>query len=324
MDCDGFCVPSDLAISDGNLQRVARTADAGLGDSGPWQSPVAGPDAGPEAGREVGSDTRGDAAEKGRDSNPSRDAGPEISVVGDARPAIDAHTAHDERPGYSDTNLDSASAVPTPVQLVVTPASSTIQAQVGYVSDVEIILQNQGATEIGQLAFTLSSTTDEYAIAYSSCTGSLAPQAQCSLHITFAPKKTGESRAVLAIAVAGNSPIQVKTTLEGTAHPISPGFIGPSDLGTAVAGSSCGPITYAVAGTGGLGIEITTSDPRFVISNNTCSTVYGNPDTCTFDITFKSNPTDAPVVYSAMLKLAVAGNVYTLSSRIVATVIPAS
>jgi Right handed beta helix region/Cep192 domain 4/HYDIN/CFA65/VesB-like, Ig-like domain/Abnormal spindle-like microcephaly-assoc'd, ASPM-SPD-2-Hydin len=166
------------------------------------------------------------------------------------------------------------------------PLSLNFSAQLlGNTSSVQAVsLQNSGNAALN---ITSIYASGDFA-ASNNCGTSLAPNAACSISVTFTPTAAGtRSGAVFVIDDAAGSPQQVTLSgtgtlpLSATLSPTSLSF-GDQLVGTA---SAARQVTLQNTGSGPLTISGITASGDFVQSNN-CGTTLGTGASCTINVTF--------------------------------------
>ena len=167
------------------------------------------------------------------------------------------------------------------------PGSLTFSTAVNTTATAQVItVTNSGTAPL--TGPTASITGSSFNISATTCTGSLAVNATCTVSVTFSPLSATTVTATLSLADnAGNSPQTVSLSGTGTAPSAS---AGPSSLtfsSTAVGSTAAAQIvTLNNSGSAALAITSATTSAQFAISANTCGASLPANSTCTYSVTF--------------------------------------
>ena len=143
-------------------------------------------------------------------------------------------------------------------------------------------VRNAGRRSSGSVAVSLFGTkAASFHIAAKTCASSLAPNATCTVDVTFAPSSTGLVKAGLKVKPSANYSTGATASLAGTgvipANPAQLAVTSVPDFGSIPAGTATSPQSVTVSNTGGQPsgpITITITGPGFedfVLSDNACA-----------------------------------------------------
>jgi hypothetical protein len=165
---------------------------------------------------------------------------------------------------------------------------------------------NTGNTATTVSSVALSSTAD-FAISANTCTALLAPNATCSIGVTFTPSSAIALTATLTVTNAAN--VAASVSLTGTGVVPSASLTGTAAFGNQQLGTTSTVHAFTFTNTGTATVygpfSVTTASVSgtnaadFVIGTNNCTTLQLN-GTCTVNVTFKPS---APGTRTAILTL---------------------
>jgi archaellum component FlaF (FlaF/FlaG flagellin family) len=170
----------------------------------------------------------------------------------------------------------------------VAPSSFTFASQaVNTVSSSQSVT----VTNTGSVTLTITSiTASQNFTQQNNCTAPLAPNAACTIQVSFAPTTTGALNGVLT--VFGNLPSgQVTASLSGTGLPAGNIVLNPTsmDFGNSLIGTLTAAQNLTISNTGGVSVNLQTPKITgdFQINANTCGTSLAPNTGCTLSIIFK-------------------------------------
>ena len=156
----------------------------------------------------------------------------------------------------------------------------------GSTGPISVVVTNPSNSTTGVLTTTVSSA--EFVVASDACDGAaLAPNANCTIEVSFAPTTVGAKAATLSISAGANNASSV--ALSGESLPEFTLAPDAHDFGAISVGGSSTQ-SFGVTNTEGSGetarsYTMTSDSPEFVIGANTC-TIEQPGDICDFDVTF--------------------------------------
>jgi hypothetical protein len=209
---------------------------------------------------------------------------------------------------------DTAAGVPT-TTLALSGTGQTFSAtltgttgfgnrQVGTTSPAtSFTYRNTGNAATTVSSVTLSSTVN-YAIASNTCTASLAPNATCTIGVTFTPSTASAANALTAnLTVTNAANVAVSVALTGTGVQAGAAFSWPNNGTVGAWGNNSGARTITVTNSGPNGSQLSLSaipvvantvGSQFARTGGTCAatTVLASNASCTVIVT-RTRPTGA-------------------------------
>ncbi|KRA25509.1 hypothetical protein ASD65_14595 [Microbacterium sp. Root61] len=176
------------------------------------------------------------------------------------------------------------SAIEAVFDLGVTPTSSSFASiEVGATSPaLPFVVKNKGNSPV---ALGTVSATGDFAVASTTCTGTLAVDATCEIGVTFAPSKAGDRTGTLSI-VSNADTVTAELTGKGLAPKleVDPGS---ADFGDVVVNESSAPMTVTIQNTGSAATPVTvTATGPFSADAAACTGSLAPGASCDIAVTF--------------------------------------
>ena len=125
----------------------------------------------------------------------------------------------------------------TPGSLVIKPTSADYgSGGIGTaLPSKKFVVTNPGQTAVPLIGAALGGTdADQFAIVTSTCTGSLAPSAQCSVDVSATITRVGAMTATLGVAGTGGQSASATLLVAGITLKMNPGVVSPGEVTAAI------------------------------------------------------------------------------------------
>ncbi len=173
-----------------------------------------------------------------------------------------------------------------PTTAILTPASTTYpNTIVGVVSAAQTFLWTN--TSAIALSITKVSTTGDFAVGSTTCTGQVAANASCTINVTFNPTALGSRTGTVTVASTSSANGTLTSTLAGRGVADVEASVASLNFGNVDIGYSATPQTFTVTNYTAASIALT----GFQIAGDytyttTCGANLPGLSTCTITVTF--------------------------------------
>jgi hypothetical protein len=172
--------------------------------------------------------------------------------------------------------------------------SALVGANTGYIT---FTVTNTGTLTSAAITTSLTTGAADYDLGTSTCTGTLAGGASCTVQVRFSPSTTGTRNGNLRVT-DGTGAGTANATLSGTGASVNSFTITPNpyDFGSTPGGTPVGPVTFTAVNNGGgpaAGVTVVSSSARYLVSGSTCTGTIAGGASCTFNVTY-SPPAGGP------------------------------
>ncbi len=189
-------------------------------------------------------------------------------------------------------------------------------------------LMNTGQSALNLAAVTASAN---FAVSANTCSGSLAPNATCTISLTFTPPAAGNFTGTLTIT--DNDAIDPQQTVNLTGS----GASGPQlrivpatlNFGNQAENTLSAPQTITITSTGDATVTLPahaiTSSADFLLQSNSCGTSLAFGASCTLSVAFKPTTTQLPEVGTLLISDNATGNpqpIYMMGTGVTGTATP--